>query len=452
MRRLGSLLAVLWLAGGLARAGVGVWTTSGPAGAGFGVVTDPRIPGVVYAGAQDGIYRSGDEGASWTLTSLRGGPYTAVAIAADSTVYAMGPYVAENGAEVALFSSSDGGANWAALTFGDFGTSYVLAVGPGLAGNRYLYTNFQHGLADLGGLSRSSDGGITWTTVGSGLAKVTLLAVAPNAPSTLYADTIPHLYVSPPEEFGLTKSLDSGSTWTLIPNAPTDIDALAVDPGNANVVYIAAGSAGILKSTDGGAHFEPSSQGLTSLSVSSFSIDPLRPERLYAATQAGVYVSSDAGATWNAMAAGLTTTTLRALAIDPAGKHLHVATLQGVFDVEIVENQAVLTLNAAHPFTVTLSATDQRTGRTGAGVATAVNDLWGWFSIPAITSNPNNPEVFVKLLDGTAINGEYWFFYGGLTDLEYTLTVTDDTTGATKTYTKPAGSECGGSDTAAFTP
>ena len=30
------------------------------------------------------------------------------------------------------------------------------------------------------------------------------------------------------------------------------------------------------------------------------------------------------------------------------------------------------------------------------------------------------------------------------------LTVTDDTTGATKTYTKPAGSECGGSDTAAF--
>jgi hypothetical protein len=60
--------------------------------------------------------------------------------------------------------------------------------------------------------------------------------------------------------------------------------------------------------------------------------------------------------------------------------------------------------------------------------------------------------VFVKLLDGTAINGKYWFFYGGLTDLEYTLTVTDDTTGLPKTYTKPAGSECGGSDTAAFPP
>ena len=69
--------------------------------------------------------------------------------------------------------------------------------------------------------------------------------------------------------------------------------------------------------------------------------------------------------------------------------------------------------------------------------------LWGYFS---------NPEVFVKMLDGTALNGAYWFFYGGLTDLEYTLTVTDVATGKQKTYAKPAGSECGGSDTAAFTP
>ena len=95
---------------------------------------------------------------------------------------------------------------------------------------------------------------------------------------------------------------------------------------------------------------------------------------------------------------------------------------------------------------VTLSASRIRgTGATAPGVATQGNDLWGYFSIPAITSNPNNPEVFVKLLDGTAINGEYWFFYGGLTDLEYTLTVTDSTTGKQKTYPKPAGSECGGS-------
>ena len=40
----------------------------------------------------------------------------------------------------------------------------------------------------------------------------------------------------------------------------------------------------------------------------------------------------------------------------------------------------------------------------------------------------------------------------GSTNLEYTLTVTDSTTGKQKTYTKLAGSECGAPDTAAFKP
>ena len=99
-----------------------------------------------------------------------------------------------------------------------------------------------------------------------------------------------------------------------------------------------------------------------------------------------------------------------------------------------------------------VSPNNERTGGAAPGVATGVNDLWGHFSIPAITGNPNNPEVFVKMLDGTAIDGSYWFFYGGLTDLAYTLTVTETSTGRQRTYTKPAGSECGGSDTAAFRP
>jgi hypothetical protein len=139
------------------------------------------------------------------------------------------------------------------------------------------------------------------------------------------------------------------------------------------------------------------------------------------------------------------------LTIDPAGTHLYAASTAGVFVLDLTD-PGTLTLNATHPFTVSLSAIDPHTGQAAPGVATQVNDLWGYFSIPAITNNLSNPEVFVKLLDGTAINGEYWFFYGGLTNLEYTLTVTDIVSGLQKTYTKPAGSECGGSDTAAFGP
>jgi PKD repeat protein len=113
-------------------------------------------------------------------------------------------------------------------------------------------------------------------------------------------------------------------------------------------------------------------------------------------------------------------------------------------------NISTLCLDSARGFTVTLAARDQRTGRTGAGQAIPQNDLFGYFSIPALTSDPTNPEVFVKVLDGRAINGHFWVFYGGLTDLEYTITVRDTLTGQIRTYFKSGGSADGGFDVLAF--
>jgi hypothetical protein len=111
-----------------------------------------------------------------------------------------------------------------------------------------------------------------------------------------------------------------------------------------------------------------------------------------------------------------------------------------------------LVLNPAHPFEITLSATDQRTGSTQPGVVIPRNGEFGYFSIPGLTGDPTNPEVFIKLLDATAFDGHYWVFYGGLTDLEYTITVREVSTGRTRTYFKPGGSACGGFDTSAFGP
>ncbi|MBI2212750.1 MAG: DUF11 domain-containing protein [Acidobacteria bacterium] len=98
-------------------------------------------------------------------------------------------------------------------------------------------------------------------------------------------------------------------------------------------------------------------------------------------------------------------------------------------------------------FKVTLSARDHRTGATADGVSIPENDLFGYFALPGLTGDPTNPEVFVKILDGTPVNGHNWIFYAGLTDFEYTITVIDVTTGALKRYVKPAASACGGFDT-----
>jgi len=75
-------------------------------------------------------------------------------------------------------------------------------------------------------------------------------------------------------------------------------------------------------------------------------------------------------------------------------------------------------------------------GNTGAGrLAAPASDGSGlfWFF------SPDNWELLVKVIDGCALNGRYWVFAAGTTDVEYTLTVTDTLTGRTARYENPLG-------------
>ncbi len=64
----------------------------------------------------------------------------------------------------------------------------------------------------------------------------------------------------------------------------------------------------------------------------------------------------------------------------------------------------------------------------------------------------NNVEMVIKVLRGCGINGNYWVFAGGLTNVEVEITVTDTANGAVKTYINPLGSPFQAiQDTEAFT-
>ena len=64
--------------------------------------------------------------------------------------------------------------------------------------------------------------------------------------------------------------------------------------------------------------------------------------------------------------------------------------------------------------------------------------------------NSSNIELAVKMLDGRALNGHFWLLYGGLSDVEYEITVTDTVTGEASTYRNEPGSICGQIDIEAF--
>ncbi|MCH9651247.1 MAG: hypothetical protein K0U98_23685 [Deltaproteobacteria bacterium] len=63
---------------------------------------------------------------------------------------------------------------------------------------------------------------------------------------------------------------------------------------------------------------------------------------------------------------------------------------------------------------------------------------------------PDNVELVVKVVDGGAVNGNFWVFYGALSNVEYQLTVTDTETGFQKIYHNPASNFASVGDTAAF--
>jgi hypothetical protein len=62
----------------------------------------------------------------------------------------------------------------------------------------------------------------------------------------------------------------------------------------------------------------------------------------------------------------------------------------------------------------------------------------------------SNLELIVKVLDGRPVNGHFWVYYGGLSDVEYQITVTDTKTGVREIYANPPGRLASGSDTSAF--
>ena len=167
----------------------------------------------------------------------------------------------------------------------------------------------------------------------------------------------------------------------------------------------------------------------------------------------GVFRSADAGMTWTPRNNGLTKTSVSTLAIDPVSPSTMYAGTNGggIFKVTFVDSvntcssgPTALCLGGGR-FQVQVSwrAPD---GTSGSGQAVPMTADAGsfWFF------SSNNVELVVKVVDGRAFNNKFWVFSGALSNIRYTLTVTDTLTGSVKTYLNSQGQLTSFADTAAF--
>jgi len=94
---------------------------------------------------------------------------------------------------------------------------------------------------------------------------------------------------------------------------------LALDPREPRFLYVGTGSAGVYRSTDGGATFWPFGHGLESASIASLVVDPASSANVFAGvTGQGVWRWNAGSNQWTPLSAGFPVGDFSgALALDP---------------------------------------------------------------------------------------------------------------------------------------
>jgi hypothetical protein len=305
----------------------------------YDVLPAPAFNGDSYFGM--GVLKTTDGGDTWTLLG-NGLPnfnlYSATSIGIDVMV-ANGPVVWA-GTTQGLYQSTNGGATWAQITVA-VGSPNARVTDIVLDGtNMYVVLSETDNGHAYTGVYKSLTSGAAGSFVAmvSGLPAVTTwgraqIAIARSAPQTLYLDIVTGSNVSTTggSLLNVYKTTNGGTAWAVTTTQPPDPfgsdhqgwydNVLAVDPANANIVYLAG--VDVDSSTNGGATWSKIVDvycGGVLLSITPCT-SPIHPDNhgigfgpsgtprpLYIINDGGVWKTANGGTNWTDLNTNLATT------------------------------------------------------------------------------------------------------------------------------------------------
>jgi photosystem II stability/assembly factor-like uncharacterized protein len=264
---------------------------------------DPRSPGVIYAGSDQGLYRSDDAGARWRLldTPMTGSMVWSLAIDPGD------PHVMFAGvgtpSKPGIYRSTDGQKSWEQLAVPiaaecpNVGTPRPTAIAVDPTDARHVWVGLE-----VDGVRHSADGGETWAAINGQIPNpdvhsVLVVAGPPKTVFTLVNDDV-------------WRSTDDGRTWQ--PTRAREVfpwhypRSIAVRPDDPRTVFVTLGDSTpgrigtLMRSRDTGATWQslalpvPPNSALWTVSIAAET-----PDVMFAASRYGyLYRSDDGGDSW----------------------------------------------------------------------------------------------------------------------------------------------------------
>jgi photosystem II stability/assembly factor-like uncharacterized protein len=243
----------------------------------------------VFAGTEgDGIYRSSDHGDTWAKTDVNNTLLAQQLVftfcTKDQALFA--------GAQNGIYKSTDGGATFQRIINGFppnislFAWSLTVSGGDIVAAITVLLSPSEA----LDGIFYSSDDGSTWHQATLPITPTAVTSVASDGSSLAYAG----VFGQSSSVKGLYKSTDAGVTWAQRPALNVDIERLAANGSN----VLAGDLFGAYYSTDFGeswAFSDPPGNCPFGCGIFTYTF---RGSSIFAGDTAGMFFSTDSGATW----------------------------------------------------------------------------------------------------------------------------------------------------------
>lgn len=239
------------------------------------LVISPSNSSLLLAATRSGIYRTSDAGVSWTLVNANHCYDIEFNTADPNTIYA--------GGNQDLLKSVNGGQTWTVMKDNLCGTGRI-SIETSAANSQVIYA-----LCESGTLSKSTDGGATWTTKASpsgaasfyGYYDLILECSDANADVLLAGG----LYVAKSTNGGTSwQTISSWSPYTASNYVHADNHELEFLPGSTQTIF-SGNDGGIFKSTNQGTSWTDLSAGLRIAQIYRLSTSATDPSIVYSGWQ-----------------------------------------------------------------------------------------------------------------------------------------------------------------------